>query len=188
QPSGAARSQEMRDRFPLSSLLWQVPHFAITSGSATGMPSSGFTSADAAGGVPGACASIGITPNKARSVTKAATFAILLSFAVTLFHKTSSSESQARAELDRARAAVLCALQAADRAERRRAEIHIGYTVVGMVEQVGRRGANPESIALLISKAPIDGKRDDLRAGADDSSDRRSAEAADIIRRHRERR
>src|SRR5215813_2075288 len=40
QPSGVARSQEMRERLPLSSFLWHVPHFSMTSLLVTGMPSS----------------------------------------------------------------------------------------------------------------------------------------------------
>src|SRR5262245_34652053 len=103
-------------------------------------------------------------------------------------HITSPSESQARAELNRAGATVLCALQAADRAEWRRSQTHIGDAIVGMVEEVRRRSANPKSRALLKSKAPIDGKRDDLRAGSDHGADRRITEAADVIGRQRERR
>ena len=43
QPSGVVRSQEMRERLPLSSLAWQVPHLEMTSASVTGMPSSAGT-------------------------------------------------------------------------------------------------------------------------------------------------
>src|SRR5580698_1664719 len=40
QPSGVVRSQEMRERLPFASLVWQVPQREITSGSVTGIPSS----------------------------------------------------------------------------------------------------------------------------------------------------
>ncbi len=40
QPSGVARAQEIRCRFPCSSAAWHVPHFASTRGSVTGMPTS----------------------------------------------------------------------------------------------------------------------------------------------------
>src|SRR5438046_35525 len=39
-PSGVVRCQEIRCIFPRSSLVWQFPHFAITRGSVTGIPSS----------------------------------------------------------------------------------------------------------------------------------------------------
>src|SRR5207249_10636208 len=84
----------------------------------------------------------------------------------------SSSKSEARAELNRARAAVLCALQATDRSVRRVTDTQIGHAIVGMVEEVRRRSANPKSIALLKSKAPINGKRDDLSAGANHTANR----------------
>src|SRR2546422_6979650 len=105
QPSGAARSQEMRERFPFSSLVWQVPHFAITSGSVTGMPSSGFSWAAgaAAGGPPGACACAKLATSKTARAAKPASFVIVLSFAMTFFHNSYSLESQARTKLDRSR-------------------------------------------------------------------------------------
>ena len=56
---------------------------------------------------------------------------------MTFFHNTYSLESQARPDLDRTWATVLCALQAADRAEGRRAEIQIGYAIIRMIEEVG---------------------------------------------------
>ena len=40
QASGVVRAKEMRCMFPRSSRVWQLAHFAITSGSLTGMPSS----------------------------------------------------------------------------------------------------------------------------------------------------
>src|SRR5213592_331899 len=101
---------------------------------------------------------------------------------------TSSSKGKARAELNRARATVFCGLHAADRTERLRTDIQIGHAIVGMVEDVSRRSANPEGIALLEFKAPVDGQRYDLGAGANHGADRRIAEAADVIRRFRERR
>src|SRR5215471_12209271 len=52
QLSGVARSQEIRDRLPFSSFLWQVPHFSTTSGLLTGMPSSGFSAGVAVTAVP----------------------------------------------------------------------------------------------------------------------------------------
>src|SRR5580658_2503580 len=61
-PSGVVRSQEMRDRFPLSSLAWHPPHLLSTSGSVTGMPGSGVELSSA-----GACAQIGRTAGTARS-------------------------------------------------------------------------------------------------------------------------
>ena len=39
-PSGVVRIQEMRLRFPLSSLAWQLAHFEMVTASVTGMPSS----------------------------------------------------------------------------------------------------------------------------------------------------
>src|SRR6266566_5736564 len=101
---------------------------------------------------------------------------------------TSSSKSKARAELNRSRSAVLRGLHAADRTERPRTDIQIGHAIVGMVEDVSRRSANPEGIALLEFKAPVDGQRYDLSAGANHGADRRIPEAADVIRRFRERR
>src|SRR5262245_33362112 len=69
----------MRDRFPLSSFVWQVPHFAITSGSVTGMPSSGFTSAaGAVCGLAGACDCTDATANKTTREAKPASFFIIL--------------------------------------------------------------------------------------------------------------
>src|SRR5579863_9784938 len=50
QPSGVVRSHDMRVRFPLLSCLWQPPHRATTSGSDTGIPSTGFSWATGAGG------------------------------------------------------------------------------------------------------------------------------------------
>jgi len=91
---------------------------------------------------------------------------------MTFFHNTSSSESQARAELNRARATILRALQATDRTERGVTDTQIGHAIVGMVEEVRRRSANPERKAFPISKAPINGKRDDLRAGANHTANR----------------
>src|SRR5215813_3531285 len=58
---------------------------------------------------------------------------LLQSMTNLFFHNTSPSESQARAELNRARATVLRALQAADRTERRVTDTQIGHAIVGMV-------------------------------------------------------
>ncbi len=55
QPSGVVRTQLIRDKFPLASGAWQVPHFSLTSASATGIPGSlSFISAPS--GPPSACA------------------------------------------------------------------------------------------------------------------------------------
>src|SRR5579862_1780183 len=48
QPSGVARSHEMRSMLPCWSLVWQPPHLAITSALVTGIPSSGAGLADSA--------------------------------------------------------------------------------------------------------------------------------------------
>jgi len=53
--------------FPRLSLVWQLPHFAFTNGSVTGMPSSG------------CCACAGIAANKTAKAAETASFVIMLS-------------------------------------------------------------------------------------------------------------
>src|SRR5579862_1040590 len=124
QPSGVERSQEMRDRLPLSSFVWQVPHLEMTSGSVTGIPSSGFSWA-AAGPAPGLalrCACAGKIANDAAMAQQRPTFVITLSLAITLFYNNSHSPGNSPAELDGAGAGIFGALQAVDSTKSRSTE------------------------------------------------------------------
>src|SRR5215471_8269349 len=116
QLSGVARSQEIRDRLPFSSLVWHVPHFSTTNGLVTGIPSSGFSAA--AGAVPPPrpprpppCASAMGAVNAAVIPTNTRTFrftGIPPGFGCFLLY----SEHDPRGDLQTARPAVLLALQA----------------------------------------------------------------------------
>jgi hypothetical protein len=61
----------------------------------------------------------------------------------------------AAAQLNSARSCVLGALQIADSAEAWRAQAQVRHSVIGVVEQVRRRSADPDAVTLVIDEAAI---------------------------------